>query len=160
MTEINAKHANVIANKLEQTWLSKYPWPTQVVLNQGTEFMAKVATMLKEDYGITCKPITTRNPQANSILEHVHQTISNILRSFLVNNSELEPKNPWKGMLSTVIFAMQSIVHTTMPAMPMQLVFGRDAIVKIMFDANWQLIRQQKQAAKYKNNDTKNKNKE
>ena len=52
---------------------------------------------------------------------------------------------------------MQSTVHTVMQAMPMQLVFGRDAIVYLMFDANWQLIRQQKQAAIHKNNDAENK---
>ena len=45
MTEISTKQADVISNKLEQTWISKYPWPTQVLLDWGTEFMAKVATM-------------------------------------------------------------------------------------------------------------------
>ena len=106
MTDINTKRADVIANKLEQIWLSKYPWPTQVILDRGTEFMAKVATMLKEDYGITRKPITTRNSQANSMLERAHQTISNILRTFQVNNSQLELEDPWKGILSAAIFAM------------------------------------------------------
>ena len=48
MTEINTKHADVITNKLQQTWLSKYPWPTQVILDRGTEFMAEVVAMLKE----------------------------------------------------------------------------------------------------------------
>ena len=39
----------------------------------------------------------------------------------------------------------------------MQLVFGRDTIMNLMFKANWQLIRQQKQAAIHKNNNAKNK---
>ena len=156
MTDISTKRADVIANKLEQNWLSKYPWPTQVILDRGTEFMAEVATMLKEDYGITRKPITTRNPQANSMLERAHQTISNILRTFQVNNSQLELEDPWKGILSAVIFAMRSTVHTTMQATPMQLVFGRDAIMNLTFDANWQLIRQRKQAAIHKNNQAEN----
>ena len=68
--------------------------------------MTKVATMLKEDYRIIRKPITTRNPQANSILKGSHQTISNILRMFQVNNFELELEDLWKGILSAVIFAM------------------------------------------------------
>ena len=157
MTEINTKRADVIANKLEQTWLTKYPWPTQVVLDRGTEFMAEVTTMLQEDYGIKRKPITTRNPQANSILERAHQTIGNILRTFQVNNTELELEDPWKGILSAVIFAMRSTVHTTMQATPMQLVFGRDAIMNLTFDANWQLIKQRKQAAIQKSNAAENK---
>ena len=32
-----------------------------------------------------------------------------------------------------------------MQATPIQLVFGRDAILNLTFDANWQLIKQQKQ---------------
>ena len=39
----------------------------------------------------------------------------------------------------------------------MQLVFGRDAIMNLTFDANWQLIRQRKQAAIQKNNKAENK---
>ena len=38
----------------------------------------------------------------------------------------------------------------------MQLVFGRDAIMNLTFDANLQLIRQQKQAAIHKNNQAEN----
>ena len=40
----------------------------------------------------------------------------------------------------------------------MQLVFGRDAIMNLTFDANWQLIRQQKQAAIHKDKMSKKKN--
>jgi transposase InsO family protein len=33
--------------------------------------------MIKEDYGVKAKPITVRNPQANAIVERVHQVIGN-----------------------------------------------------------------------------------
>ena len=69
ITTIDTKRADVIANKLEQCWLTKYPWPSQVIFDRGTEFMAEVKTMLRDDYNITRKPITTRNPQTNAILE-------------------------------------------------------------------------------------------
>ena len=91
------------------------------------------------------------------MLEQAHQAISNILCTFQVNNSKVELDDPWKGILSGVIFAIQSTVHTTMQATPMQLVFGCDAIMKLKFDANWKLINQQKQAAIHKNNNSENK---
>ena len=112
--------------------------------------------MIEKEYRITRRPITTRNLQANSILERVHQTIINILRTFQVNNFELELDEPWSRILSAVIFAMQSTVHTTTQATPMQLVFGRDAIMNLTFDANWQLIKMQKQEAINKNNAKEN----
>jgi hypothetical protein len=36
--------------------------------------------MIKEDYGVKAKPITVRNPQANAIVEQVHQVIGNFIR--------------------------------------------------------------------------------
>ena len=66
--------------------------------------------------------------------------------------------DPWSGILSDVIFAMQSTVHATMQATPMQAVFGRDAIINIMFDAKWHLIKIQKQEAINKNNAEENSN--
>ena len=113
--------------------------------------------MLTYDYGITRKPITARNPQANAILERVHQTIGNILRTFQINNSELDTNDPWNGILSAVIFAMRSTVHTTTQATPMQLVFGRDAIMNLTFDANWQLTKKRKQQLINKSNVNENK---
>jgi hypothetical protein len=44
------------------TWLNRYPWPTEVVMDRGKEFMGDVKRMLVEDYGINRKAITTRNP--------------------------------------------------------------------------------------------------
>ena len=43
--------------------------------------MGEVITMLKTDYNIKRKMITTRNPQANSIVERVHKTVHNNLHS-------------------------------------------------------------------------------
>ena len=82
------------------------------------------------------------NPQANSILEKAHQIIGNILRTFQVNNYELEQDDPWSGILFVVFFTMRSTVHTTTHATPMQLVFGRNAIMNLTFNANWHLFKQ------------------
>ena len=49
ITIIETKLADIIANKLETTWLAKYPRPTQVELGRGTEFMAKVISILRDD---------------------------------------------------------------------------------------------------------------
>jgi len=40
--EITTKCANVIANVLEKTWLTRYPRPSVVTLDRGKEFMAEV----------------------------------------------------------------------------------------------------------------------
>jgi hypothetical protein len=69
MQEIPNKEAITIANLVEQTWLTRYPWPNQIVFDRGKEFMGEFARMVENDYGIKRKPTTMRNPQANSIIE-------------------------------------------------------------------------------------------
>ena len=156
ISAIKAKQADVIDNALESTWLCMYPRPTMVIMDQGTEFIAEVVSLLHNDYDITSKLITTRNPQANAILERAHQTIGNIIRTFQLSKAELNMENPWEGILSAVIFAMRSTVHTTLGATPMQLVFGRDAILNLSHEANWQLIKIRKQELIKKNNEREN----
>ena len=143
--EITTKRADVVANVLEKTWLTRYPRPSVITLDRGKEFMAEVTKMIKNDYGIKKRPITVRNPQANSIVERVHQTISNILRTFEIHDTTVDDEDPWSGILAATMFAIRSTVHTTTQSTPMQLVFGRDAFLNIAHDANWRYIKERKQ---------------
>ena len=56
--------------------------------------MEEFTCMVKRDYGITRKPTTTRNPQDNSIIERIHQTIGNIIRSFQIRHLEVDEQDP------------------------------------------------------------------
>ena len=141
---------------IEQTWLTRYPWPDQVVYDRGSEFLAEFQKMITRDYNVTKKPITVRNPQANSIVERVHQTMGNMLRTFQVQKLQLDPDDPWSGILSAIAFGIRSTVHTTTKATPMQLVFGRDAILNIRHVANWRYIVEQKQKLINQNNKREN----
>ena len=109
--------------------------------------------MIKEDYGIKSKIITTQNPQANAIVERIHQTIGNIIRTFeLYDNDGIDDDDPWSGILAAVMAAVRSTYSTTTQATPMQLVFGRDAIINTKFLADWNLIRQRNQNIIHQNN--------
>ena len=119
--------------------------------------MTEFATMMKEDYGLKMRPITTRNPQANAILERVHQTIGNIIRTFEVQKHELDSEDPWTGILSATRFAIRATVHTTLQSTPMQLVFGRDAMLNIQHEANWKYIKALKEQRIIQNNKAENK---
>jgi hypothetical protein len=103
------------------------------------------------------KPITTRNPQANAIVERVHQTIGNIIRTFELHENYLDEDDPWKGILAATAFAIRATYHTTLQKSPGQLVFGRDMIFNIQHTANWEYIRARKQRLIQKNNRNENK---
>ena len=114
--------------------------------------MAEFAKMVRNDYGIKTKPITTRNPQANSIIERIHQTIGNMIRTFRMHDSEIDETDPWSRILAATMFATRATLHTTLQATPSQLVFGRDAILNVKYEADWKFIRDRKQQLIDQNN--------
>jgi transposase InsO family protein len=70
------KKSITVANIVEQEWFSRYPWPTQVTFDSGSEFIGQdFQKMIKEDCGVKAKPITVRNLQANAIVESVHEAL-------------------------------------------------------------------------------------
>ncbi len=157
IVQIKEKRPDYIANHLEIAWLSRYPWPTEIVMDRGSEFAREVEEMILRDYGITKKLITTRNPQANAILERVHQTVHNLIRSQGIKDKrDLCPVFGWDGVLSAVRHAVNATVHTTLRATPTQLVFGRDAMLNISFQADWEYIRDRKQKLIVQNNKREN----
>eukprot|EP00957_Ditylum_brightwellii_P142710 10873857-Ditylum_brightwellii.AAC.1 len=113
---------------MEAAWLTRYPYPTQVVLDRGEEFMAEFSEMILNSYRVKKKPITVRNPQANNVTERIHQTIGKMISTFEVHITGIDEKDPLTGILSAVRFAARAIVHTTMQATPMRLILDRDAI--------------------------------
>ena len=118
----------------------KNSWPEQLIYDRGKEFMREFTEMVKNDYGIKHKGITTRNPQANAIIECIHQMIGNAIRTFQVQDAYLDEDDPWSGILAATMFAVRAMYHTTLQATPAQLVFSQDAILNIQFKANWNLI--------------------
>ena len=107
----------------------------------GTEFQA----LIKDEYSIKAVPISSKNPQANAILERVHQVLGNLIRTFELEELELDEDNPFTGILSAVSWAIRSMYHTTLQATPGQLVFGRDMILNLHHIANWKSIQARKQ---------------
>ena len=57
---------------------------------------------------------------------------------------DFDNKNPCEGYLSSTIYALRSTVHTTTEQTTSQLVFGRDVIIDINHESNWQSIKQHK----------------
>jgi len=50
-------------------------------MDKGKEFAREVSETLKNEYGINRKIITSRNPQANFMIERCHKTLHNMIRS-------------------------------------------------------------------------------
>ena len=108
--------------------------------------------IIKKEYIIKDKCATTYNPQVNSILEIIHQVILKLVRKFDLQNNYLDEGEPWSGILSATDFAVLSTYHTTLQAMPGQLLFRSDMIRNTPSIADWEDIRLRKQKITDKNN--------
>ncbi|MGL5934772.1 MAG: hypothetical protein ACRCZI_04020, partial [Cetobacterium sp.] len=144
IAELKRGRADYTADLLERVWLNRYPRPTEVICDRGKEFMAEVIDTLKNDYGIVQKTITTRNPQANAMVERAHQAVGNMIRLQNFHKQDIDLEDPFSGILAAVGFAMRATVHTTTRATPSQLVLKRDAIHNVGFKADWHYIKNRK----------------
>ncbi|KAG7353949.1 integrase core domain containing protein [Nitzschia inconspicua] len=68
------------ADVVEDTWIARYPRPVQCIMDNGPEFGQEFRDCLEKNLGIKVRSSTARNPQGNSIVERIHQSIGLILR--------------------------------------------------------------------------------
>ena len=156
MRQLKTKKADEVANMVEQTWLTRYPMPEEITFDGGPEFKAEFKKLVEEEYQIKARPSSVRNPQSNAIIERVHGTIGNMMRTIDMSNISNTDDDPFAGVVSAICWAVRSTYHTTLKATPGQLVFGRDMIFNIKYEADWQLIREQKLARMKQNNAREN----
>jgi transposase InsO family protein len=111
MAPIPNKTAAEVADITKRNWLTRYPLPQKINFDRGTEFIAEFAKKCRDDYSLKRKPTTTRNPQSNAIIERIHRTIGNIIRTFDVTT--INKGDPWAGILAATMFAVHATYHTT-----------------------------------------------
>jgi hypothetical protein len=124
--------------------LCRYPIPIQVTFDNASKFKS-VCNEMCDNLGIKCRPTTSYNPQGVSIIERIHQAMGNMLRAIELEERVLDPEDPWNKLLQDSAFGIRSTFHTTLQATPGQLVFGRDMIHDVRFQADWDGIKNNKQ---------------
>jgi hypothetical protein len=148
--------ANSTQAAFDEVWLSRYPRPEIVGFNGGSEFK-NVFDEMRKNYGMKKRVTTAYNPQANGIIERVHLVLADALRTFELQEREMDENDPWSSFLASAAFAIRSTYHTTLKATPGQLVFGRDMLLPIKFKANWAEIKARRQEEMRRNNERENK---
>ena len=91
------------------------------------------------------------------MVECVHQTVHNMIQTKeLMDKTKILDNFGFQGILAAVRWAVNSTVHTTLRATPMQLVLVHDALLNVSFQADWEYIEDQKQKLIVQNNKRKN----
>jgi hypothetical protein len=144
IVRVNDQSAAQSALMFENTWLSRYPRPSQCQHDQGKEFVGNAFQQMLIRNGIHDNPTSSRNPQANSICERMHQVIGNALRV-------LSTMNPPEGIveatqlvdtaIANAMFAHRAAYSSAIQTTPGGLAFGHDMILAVPLIADLQMIR-------------------
>ena len=138
------KTSACVARLFNKSWLSCYPRAHSVVYDNGSEFKLFFENLC-EEYSLTRKPTTIKNPQANSVLERVHQVISNMMRTASLDMQETCSPEIIDEYISNVGWAIRSTHHTMLGSSPGAAIFGRDMLFDIQYIADWSAIGKRRQ---------------
>jgi hypothetical protein len=137
--EIFDKISERIARLVNKKWLSRYPRFCYIIYDNGSEFKLNFE-YLCETYGIKHKTTTIKNPQANAILECLHQVLGQMLRTSKLDMAEMITPDDVDVFLDNAAWAICSTYHTVLKASPGVVIFGCDMLFDIPFIANWNKI--------------------
>jgi hypothetical protein len=112
--QIPDKSSISVARAFENNWLARYPSPMKVIHNQGQEFLGGPFEQKLTNAG-TCPHATgVRNLRANAIVERLHQTIGNSLRTRLRDKPPMNLETAQQyidNCLATAAYALQASIH-------------------------------------------------
>ncbi len=89
-----------IAWSVNKTWLNRYPRYCYIIYNNGSEFKLNFE-YLCITHGIKSNPTMVKNPQANAILQCLHQVLAQMLRTAELDNSKTVTPNELMSSLTT-----------------------------------------------------------
>ena len=144
------KTSKQIARLVNKSWFSRYPRCKNVIFDNGSEFKLYFQDLI-ESYGLKKKPTTIKNPQANAVLERVHQVIASMMRTAEIDMADSVDSDAVSDFLDNAAWAIRSTHHTVLRSSPGAAIFGRDMLFDIPYIADWAKIGEHRQAQTNRN---------
>ena len=146
---IRDKTSSHVGLLFENTWLARYPMPLKCIYDQGNEFLGPGFQRVLSRHNIQRSPTGVKNPQANSIVERLHQSVASSLRVLTYAHpprSQAEIDDLINTALQTASYAAKAAIHSTMKLSPGAMCFSRDMLLNIPVLADFRLLQQRKEA--------------
>jgi len=146
MRNKTAKH---IGLSLENTWVARYPKPVKCIYDQGNEFLGAAFQAKLEELDVTPSAAGTKNPQANSIVERLHQSVANSLRTLSYAHppeTQADKEDLINTALQTASCANKATMHSTMKVSPGAAAFSRNMIINVPMLADFRLLKARREA--------------
>ena len=145
---IENKTSNHVARKFEECWLNRYPRPNKCKHDNCGEFDGWEFQNLLTQCGVEDKPTTSRNPQANAVCERLHQTVANVLRTTITQNTPQNIEHATAAIdytLSTTIHVTRCTISRALGISPGALVFRKNMFLDLPIISDLIQIQQKRQ---------------
>jgi hypothetical protein len=123
-----------------------------MVYDNGSEFKLHFQSLC-DSFGRKHKPTSVKNPQANAILERIHQTLANMMHTAELDMADTADLGDVADFLNDTAWAVCSTYHKVLKASPGAAIFGRD----IPFLADWNKVGDYRQRRTDRNTARENK---
>jgi hypothetical protein len=108
-------------------------------------------------YGVKPKPTSIKIPQANALLEQIHQVVMTMICTSEINMADSVAPSDIYAVLTKASWAIRSTYHMVLKASPGAAIFGRDILFNIPCIADWKKIGDYRQHQTDLNNKRENK---
>ena len=112
--------AEAVAEELVNLF-SKFGIPTEILSDQGANFMSRLLKELYNLMHILCICTSPYHPQSDGLVERFNKTLKSLLRKFVKGEGK-----DWDLMLPYLLFAYREVPQESTGFLPFELMFGRD----------------------------------
>jgi hypothetical protein len=147
----SAKYA---AKKFDKAWLCSKLCPLQVVHNNRTKFIGAEFQEILSSYNIEPKCTTVKNPNANALVERLHSTLEDQLRTKILGKDFVGKVD---YLIQIALFANRATTPSNCAYLPSQLAYGVDMIFRQKILIDWVALKQVRQLQAVANNAKENK---
>jgi transposase InsO family protein len=130
-----SKASQHIALLFDGVWLCRYPRPSRVIFDNGGEFTGSEFQELLHSYGVQPVPTTIRNPKSNGVVERVHLTMGDMLRTITFQGEDWMTEA--QRTLDAVAWAIRTTVNPDLKYSPCHLAFSQDMLFRRAVIVDW-----------------------
>ena len=120
-TPVRNHKAGTVSRCLYESVVAYFGAPRSLLSDRGTEFTSMVWESLTQMLGAKIKLTSPYYPQGNAVIERSHRTLSNMLRTMLLERREKD----WSSLLPSVMLYMNSMIQEKTGVSACEILFGR-----------------------------------